>query len=87
MATLQAPGVDGPKLDTPEANRFMADNNATLSQNIFDIPVAEAESEVEPDDVADDIGWETVAFINVHMPILAEISDLTCQYPCGFWPY
>ena len=41
-------------------------SNASLSQDIFNIAVTEIESVVEPDGVADDIGWKSVAFICVH---------------------
>ncbi len=37
-----------------------------LSQQIFNIAVAEIEFVVEPDGVADDIWRETVAFISIH---------------------
>jgi hypothetical protein len=33
--------------------------------------VAEVEAIVEPDGVADDIGWEPVALISIHGPILS----------------
>ena len=32
--------------------------------------MAEIETMVEPDSIADDIGWESVPFINIHPPIL-----------------
>jgi hypothetical protein len=35
--------------------------------------VAEIETIVEPDDVTDDIGWESVAFISIH-PSIIQIS-------------
>ena len=40
----------------------------------------EIETIVEPDSVTDDIGRKSVALVSVHPPILAQISDLTCQY-------
>ena len=33
--------------------------------------VAEIEAIVEPDGVADDIWWESMAFVSIHSPILS----------------
>ena len=49
----------------------MADVDTTLGQEVFDIPVTEIETEVEPDRVADDIWRESVAFVGIHAPILS----------------
>jgi hypothetical protein len=60
-------------LDTPTANRFAADSDASLGEQVFDISVAEIESIVEPDSVADDVRRESVAFVCIHcliVPIL-----------------
>lgn len=71
MLTLQSAGIYGTKFDAPEADRFPGDNNASLSQEIFNIPVAEIEAVVEPDGVANDIGWESVSFVSIHPRILS----------------
>jgi len=55
----------------PQANRFAADDNSSFSQQIFDITVAEVESVVEPDGVANDIWRESVPLISIHTPILS----------------
>jgi hypothetical protein len=52
-------------------NRFPADYDATFSQQIFNISMAETESVVEPDRVTDDVGWEPVPFVSIHPPILS----------------
>ena len=54
MLSLQSPGEPGTELDTPEPNGFVGDCDASLSKQIFDITVAEVESEVKPDCIADD---------------------------------
>ncbi len=38
--------------------------------------MAEVESIVEPDGITDDIGWEPVAFIDSHQPILSISASL-----------
>ena len=53
------------KFATPFPNRFIRDDDATGKQQLFDIPVAEAEAEVQPDAMADDLGRETVVLISV----------------------
>ena len=64
-------GIETAKLDTPQTDRFTADGDTSLGQQIFNIAVTQVESVVEPDGVADNIEWGSVAFICVHPPILA----------------
>jgi hypothetical protein len=51
------------KLPTPLTDRFIRHDDATGKQQLFDIPVAEAEAEVQPDAMADDLGREMVALL------------------------
>jgi hypothetical protein len=46
---LQSLGIFGAEFDTPQANRFAADSNASLSEKILDLSVAEVEAVVQPD--------------------------------------
>jgi len=55
----------------PEADRFAADSDASLSQKVFNITVTEIEAIVEQDSVTDDVGWESVALISIHGAILS----------------
>ena len=52
----QPPGKYRPKLDTPEPHRLVADRNTPFGQQLFDIPMAQVESMIQPDRVADDVG-------------------------------
>jgi hypothetical protein len=62
--------------DTPPIpHRLVRQNDAALGHELFDIPIAEAEAEVEPDTVADDLGWEAMAFV--------EISSKLCGHPAS----
>ena len=56
VLSLQASGVFGSKLDTPESNGFVGDRDATFSQEIFNIAMAEVESIIQPDCVTDEVG-------------------------------
>ena len=71
VLSLQAAGINGTEFDTPQANRLAADDNATFSQEVFDIAVAKVEPAVEPDSTGNDIWRESVALIGVHLPILS----------------
>ena len=63
----------------------MADSNASLNQDIFDIPMAQIESIIEPDGVGDDIGWGRLAVIGgvciYPWTDFISYSQLTWQYP------
>ena len=72
---LQPSSVYSTEFDAPEANRFSADYDASLCQKIFDIPVAEVETEVDPAAIRNDVWRELVAFISSHPPIIP-ISDI-----------
>ena len=71
MLSLQASSINCAKLDTPQADRLTSDDNAAFSQEVFDITMAEIESVVAPNSVGNDIGWESVALVSIHPPILA----------------
>jgi hypothetical protein len=76
MSPLQAPGIFGTKLDTPDADGFIADGDAPFCKEIFDEwsgtpAVTEVETIVQPDRVAADIGGKSVPLISIHGPILA----------------
>jgi hypothetical protein len=64
----------------PESNRFVADANVALRQQVFDISNAEIESVIEPNGVLNDRWREPVSFVDVlHADTLPE-DRLTCQY-------
>jgi hypothetical protein len=56
-------GVGRPELAAPEADGFVTDLNATLSEQLLDITLAQVEPVVEPDGVADDLGREAMASV------------------------
>ena len=45
------------------ADGFIGDIDATLGQQILDIPKAQRKSEIQPDGILDDLGWKAVAVI------------------------
>ena len=69
--SLQAAGINGAELDTPEADCFSGHSDPPLSQEILDITVAEIEAIVQPGGVANYVWRESVTFVCIHPPILS----------------
>ncbi len=53
----------GSKLVAPQPDRFIADDNPSFSQQIFDISMTEIDSMIEPDGVLNNIRRKSVAFV------------------------
>jgi hypothetical protein len=64
LPSPERPGVFDTKLPTPLSDGFVADGDAPLCQRIFHISEAQAKSVVEPNSVADDIRWKSIAAIS-----------------------
>jgi len=76
MLPLQSAGISGSEFDAPESDGLAADGYATLGKKIFDIAVAQIESKVEPDSIGNNVRWESVALVCIHLPILAVLASL-----------
>jgi hypothetical protein len=64
-----------PKLQTPPPDTLIGNNDAALRQEQLDILKAQAEYVIEPDRVANQLRWKTMAIMWVwllHSSILAE---------------
>ncbi len=59
----QGAGIRGSKLPAPGSNRFVGHHDATLSEKVLDIAKAESEPMVQPNGMADDLGWKAVPSI------------------------
>jgi hypothetical protein len=75
VLSLQPPSVKSTKFYTSSSDRFATDGDTTLSEKIFNITMAEIESIVEPDSIADDIWREAVALVSIHRLILAGLAS------------
>ena len=65
-----------PELQTPEADGFVRNNDATLGQQIFDIPKAEREPMVQPHGVTDNFRRKAVPLVTgFHARIVADHTD------------
>ena len=74
--SFQASGEEGSEFDTPEPDGFPADNDASLSQEIFDISMAQVKAVVQPESIGNDIWRESVAFVSCHGPSLPISASL-----------
>jgi hypothetical protein len=54
-----------PELLTPVSHGFVRQKDAAFGHELFDVPVAEAEAEIQPDAVADDLRREPMALIRI----------------------
>ena len=59
-AALEFGGDLRTELDRPAAHGLLADTDSPLSQQLFDVPKTQGETEVEPDRMTDHIGWKAV---------------------------
>jgi hypothetical protein len=57
-STAKLAGEIGVELEVPLPYALMGDRDAPLGQKQFDIPETQAEDVVQPDRVADDLGWK-----------------------------
>lgn len=76
IAPQQTAGINGSELYEPEKDRCTADGNTTLGSEVFDIAVTQIEAIVQPDCVADYVGWEPMALIRIHPSILTFAASL-----------
>jgi hypothetical protein len=58
-------GVNPSEFPAPIPHRFIRQDDATFGHQLFHVAVAEAEAEIHPDTVADDLGREPLALIQV----------------------
>jgi len=65
LPTSELIGIRLAELPAPLADGFVGDEDPAGKQQLFDVPIAEAEAEIEPDAVADDLGRETMVFVGV----------------------
>ena len=60
LSSLQPPRVVGAERPAPLSHGFVRHDDSSLGQQILNIPEAQAVSVVNPDGVADDVGWKAM---------------------------
>ena len=63
LSSAQSMSILGSKLPAPGSNGFVGYSDAPLSEKVLDIAKAQREPMVQPDGMADDLGWKAVASI------------------------
>ena len=71
VLSLQSSSIYSSEFDAPQPDGFVADGDATFSEQVFNIPMTQIESIVEPNRIANDIWRESVSFISILETILA----------------
>ena len=56
-------------------------DQARAAMYVFNIPMTEIESEAQPDGIGNDIGWEAVAIVDIHTPIVSNQKSLFVSTP------
>jgi hypothetical protein len=62
-ARAKVPGISRTKLLAPPADRLVRHDDPALEQHLLDEPKAQRKSEVQPDRMGDDLGWEPMALV------------------------
>ena len=63
MRAPKSPSVLTTKFDALQSDRLVADRDTTLGHEIFYVAIAEVKAMVEPDNVLNDLGRESVTFV------------------------
>jgi hypothetical protein len=58
-------GIGLPELPAPISHGFIGQHDPTFGHQFFDVPVAQAKTEVQPDTVTDNLPRETMTLIGV----------------------
>jgi len=74
VLSSQSARINCSELDSPETDCFAAESDASFSEQVFDISMAQVESVVEPDSIGNDIWRESMTPVGIHGPILAILA-------------
>jgi hypothetical protein len=77
----QVPGNRGAEFEHPPSNCLIADNEATLRQEVLNIAVAQSEPEIEPDGMPDDVRRKSMPSIGNWLHGSAVLDELAATEP------
>jgi hypothetical protein len=63
LSPPQSTSIYWSKLPAPGSNRFVGHRDAALGEKVLDVAKAKSEPMIQPDGMADDLGWKPVAAI------------------------
>ena len=78
LSPFQFPNLVWTELLTPTSNRFIRDDDASLSQQIFNIAEAQTETVVKPDSMANDFGRKPMALVTRAVRLHGRILSVGC---------
>jgi hypothetical protein len=64
-SAAQLVGIRPPEHPAPIPHRLIRQNDTAFGHQLFDVSVTQAEAEIQPDTVADDLGWEPMALVGI----------------------
>jgi hypothetical protein len=65
VSTPELVGIRVPERPASMTNGFIGHHHASYTSSFFDVAVAEAEADIPPDAMADDLGWETMILLKI----------------------
>ena len=74
MPTLKLPSVCRSKLDTPQTDRLIANRDALLCQQVYDVTKAQVEAVVDPYHIANDAGVKAMSFVGTRGQIISAVE-------------
>ena len=63
VTAFQTSSVLGSKLVAPQPDGFIADDNTSFSQQIFDISMTQAKAMIKPYSILNDFRWKSVMLV------------------------
>ena len=81
----QLVGIGLPKLPAPVAYRLIRQDDPTCCHRLLDVAVAQAEAAGQPDRVADNLGWEAMALMQVGWPWWVHAASMPYGVRAGKW--
>ena len=81
LPVTKAPSVRATKFQTPQANGFMGEQYPAFQHHFLDIAKAQAEAEIQPNAVGNDLGGETLSPVarrggGIHRPIAIGVAEV-----------
>ena len=64
VLSFQTTSINSREFNTPETDCLAADSDSSFGEEVFNIAMAQVETIVKPDCIGNDIGRETVVFVD-----------------------
>jgi hypothetical protein len=71
------------KRQAPLPHGFVCQGDTALRHGLLDVPIAQAEAQVAPDSVADDLHWEPMALIQIGCEWCGHVASMPHEAGAG----